>query len=215
MMTLHTVAGSPSGRKVETVINHLGIDVRIQLYDLFKGELHLPAYLALNPNAQVPTLQDGDFVLWESNAIMQYLAERVGDERLFPRDPQRRADVTRWQCWEAAHFNKAFGTLAFETVAKPRNNAGTPDETLVKQACAQLARYAPVLDQHMAKRRFVVGAGITLADYSVIQLEGYRALVPFDWAPYRNLNAYMDRMHTVDAWQRVWSASADQRSSVA
>lgn len=201
-MKLHTTPGSPSGRKVRAVILHLKMDVEIQHYNFFKGELRQPEYLALNPNASVPTLVDGDFVLWESNAIMQYLADAVGDGQLFPRDLRARADIVRWQCWELAHFNKAFGMLAFETVAKPRNQAGAPDPARVELAKAELARYAPVLDAHIAHREYVVGRSITLADYSMLQFEGYRTLVPFDFSVYTNLNAYFDHARNAEAWQR-------------
>jgi glutathione S-transferase len=62
-MILHTVPGSPNSRKVEAVILHLGLEVEVRHYDLFKGELKSPDYLAINPNAKVPTLVDGDFTL--------------------------------------------------------------------------------------------------------------------------------------------------------
>jgi glutathione S-transferase len=167
--------------------------------------LRQPAYLALNPNAAVPTLVDGEFVLWESNAIMQYLADKAGDTALFPRDAHHRADVVRWQCWELAHFNKAFGSLAFETVAKPRANVGAPDPVRVEMAKAELARYAPVLDQHMAHREYLVANTLTLADYSMLPFESYRDIVPFDFTPYRNLNAYFDHVRNADGWQRSGS----------
>jgi glutathione S-transferase len=202
-MKLHTVPGSPNGRKVEAVIYHLGLDVEIQHHDLFSGELRAAPYASINPNSMVPTLVDGGFVLWESTAIMQYLADKAGDESLFPRDARARADITRWQVWEVAHFNKAFGTLAFEVVAKAKHNFGPRDEYLVRQAQDNLARFAPVLDAHLAGREYLVGKTITLADYSMIPFEGYRALLPFDWAPYRNINAYFDRMRTAPAWVRA------------
>ena len=207
-MKLHTAPGSPSGRKVQAVILHLKLDVQVQNHDFAKGELRAPEYLALNPNGSVPSLVDGDFVLWESNAIMQYLADKAGDELLFPRDLRTRADVVRWQCWELTHFNKAFGTLAFETVAKARLNFGPPDPRRVEVAEADLARYAPVLDAHMAHREYLVGRNITLADYSMLQFEGYRTLVPFDFSDYRNLNAYFDHVSKADAWQRSAPAGA-------
>jgi glutathione S-transferase len=207
-MKLHTAPGSPSGRKVQAVILHLKLDVPVQNHDFAKGELRAPEYLALNPNGSVPTLVDGAFVLWESNAIMQYLADRAGDESLFPRDLRTRADVVRWQCWELTHFNRAFGTLAFEAVAKPRNNFGAPDPMRVEVAKADLARYAPVLDAHVAHREYLVGRSITLADYSMLQLESYRTLVPFDFSGYRNLNAYFDHVSKADAWQRSAPAGA-------
>jgi glutathione S-transferase len=202
-MKLHAFVGSPNSRKVEAVISHLGLVVEIVRHDFFAGALRAPGYLALNPNGMVPVLEDGAFTLSESNAIMQYLADQAGDQDLFPRDPRRRADIVRWQFWELAHFNKALGLLAFETVAKPRNNLGPTNHALVDIANADLARFAPVLDGHMAGRRYVVGAAITIADYSMVPFESYRGRVPFDFTPYRHLNAYFDRMHDADHWAKT------------
>jgi glutathione S-transferase len=200
-MRLHIVPGSPNSRKVEAVIQHLGLEVEIAEHDLFAGELRKPSYLAINPNARVPTLEDGKFVLWESNAIMQYLADKAGAEELLPREPRARADVVRWQCWDLAHFSRWFGVLAFETVAKPRRGLQA-DAAAVAQAQAELARSAPVLDAHMEGRRYVAGNGVTLADYSLVMLESYRALVPFEWSPYTQLNAYLDRVRRLEPWVR-------------
>ena len=206
-MKLHTFVGSPNGHKVEAVVSHLGLEAAIQhqYHDFFAGDLRKADFLALNPNGKVPMLEDGGFVLTESNAIMQYLADKASDGSLFPRDPQRRADVVRWQCWELAHFNRAFGILAIETVGKPRFNLGPTNQALVEAAQADLARFAPVLDQHLRGRDFMVGEGITLADYSVIALEAYRQKVPFDWSPYRHINAHFDRMRMVEHWRRTAS----------
>jgi glutathione S-transferase len=200
-MELHTVLGSPNSRKVQAVIDHLGLPVTILRHD-FAG-LRRPEYLALNQNGMVPTLVDGAFILWEANAIMQYLADKAGSEELFPRAPQKRAEIVRWQFWELTHFNKAFGTLAFEIVAKPRLNIGPTDEALVRTAQADLERFAPVLEGHLAGRAFMVGDGITLADYAMIPLEGYRGAFPFDWAPFPSINSYFDRMRQADSWVRT------------
>jgi glutathione S-transferase len=202
-MILYTVPRSPNSRKVEAVILHLGLQVEVRPRDLFKGELRSPDYLAINPNAKVPTLVDGDFRLWESAAIMQYLADKAGDNSLYPRDVRTRADITRWQCWEGMHFNAALGTLAFETVAKPRNNAGQPDAELVRQACTSLSRFAPVLNDHMNSRKYLVDDHLTLADYSMAALEPYVNLVPFDFTPYGHIHAYFDRMRQSEYWART------------
>jgi glutathione S-transferase len=207
-MKLHTVSGSPNGRTVEAVIHHLGLEVDIEFHDLFNGELRTPQYLALNPNGMVPVLVDGSFVLWESVAIMQYLADKSEDPSLFPRDARTRADITRWQVWAVAHFNKAFGALSFEAVAKPRFNVGTPDQEIIRQAQEQLARFAPALDTCLAGRQYLVGQAVTLADYSMLPFESYRSLVPFDWTGYANINAYFDRLRTTEAWVRSGAPSA-------
>lgn len=199
-MKLYNVIGSPNCRKVLAVISHLGIKVDIEYLDFFTGDLASAGYAAINPNRMVPALQDGGFALWESNAIMQYLADTVAGNTLFPKEPRARADIVRWQCWELAHYNKAFGTLTYEAVVKPGFLKQQPDPGAVQWAQRELARYAPVLDAHMKGRQCVAGDGITLADYSMIHLEGFKDAVPFDWSPYQHLNAYYGRMRAAPHW---------------
>jgi glutathione S-transferase len=199
-MILHTVAGSPNSRKVLATLSHLGLDVEIRHWNLFNGELRSPEYLAINSNGKAPTLVDGDFRLWESRAIMQYLAEKSGDTTLFPHDPRTRADITRWQIWEGLYFNAAVLSLAFEFVAKPRNNAGSADPAAVAQANASLTRFAPVLDSHLAGRKYLVGDHVTLADYSLAAFEPYVDLVHFDFSPYGNILRYAERMRGDEHW---------------
>ena len=199
-MKLYAIVGSPNSRKVLAVVNHTGIDVEIEYLDLFAGDTRRPEYTALNPNAMVPTLVDGDLNLWESNAIMQYLADKAGDESLYPKDLKLRADITRWQCWELAHFNQAFGTLAFESIAKP-NFLGTPgNPAVIEWATEQLARFSQVLNAHLQDRHYMVGDTITLADYSIIHVEFFKEIIPFDWAPYPHLNTYFEHMRQAPHW---------------
>ena len=202
-MKLYYVVGSPNCRKVHAVLNHLQLEVDLEYLDFFSGELQSPAYRAVNPNGLVPALVDGDLVLWETNAILPYLADVAGADDLLPRDVRRRADVLRWMAWELAHFNRAFGILSFETVVKPAFLQQAPSPPLVAWASEQLATFARVLDAHLAGRTWVSGEGITLADYALIHLEGFKDAMPFDWTPYPRLNAYFDRMRAVDHWART------------
>ncbi|MEH6450277.1 MAG: glutathione S-transferase family protein [Oleispira sp.] len=199
-MKLYAIVGSPNSRKVLSVINHLGIDVEIEYLDLFQGEHKTPSYVALNPNGMVPTLIDGDLKLWESNAIIQYLADKAGDDILFPKDIAQRADVVRWQCWELAHFNQAFGTLAFESVAKPSFMDMPGNEAVIAWSQEQLTRFAIVLNEHLQDRSYLVGDSITLADYSMIHVEFFKEAIPFDWTPYPNINEYFDRLRQLPHW---------------
>lgn len=199
-MKLYYVVGSPNCRKVHAVVNHLGVALELEYLDFFAGDLMSPAYRAVNPNAMVPSLVDGDLRLWESNAIMQYLAEGSGGETLLPRDRRGRAEVARWQSWELAHFNKALGVLSFETVAKPAFMQQAPDMPLVEWSKRELARHAPVLDSAVRGREYLLGSAMTIADYSMIHLEGFKDAVPFDWAPYPELNAYFKRVAASPHW---------------
>ena len=199
-MKLYYVVGSPNCRKVHAVLNHLGLQAELVYLDFFRGDLRTPDYLAINPNGMVPSLVDGDLRLWESNAIMQYLAEGVPDNQLYPSDRRARAEIARWQCWELAHFNKAFGVLAFESVAKPNFLNTPPDAALVEWAQGELGRFAPVLEAAISGRQYLLGDSLTLADYSMAHLENYQDAVPFDWAPYPQLNRYFARMRAVPHW---------------
>jgi len=199
-MKLYVVVGSGNCRKVQATINSLGIDVDLEYLDFFDGDLTRPEYLALNPNGRVPTLVDGDFMLWESNAIMQYLADKVPGNPLLPQDSQTRADILRWQCWELAHFNNAFATVAFETVLKAGLLKQEPNQPVVDYALESLRGFADVLEGHLSQRDYVVGDRITLADYSIINIEGFKEMIPFDWSGYPRLNAYVERMRADPHW---------------
>jgi glutathione S-transferase len=202
-MKLYYVVGSPNSRKVHAVVNHLGLSVEFEYLDFFTGDLQASAFLAVNPNGMVPTLVDGDLELWESNAIMQYLADRPGGEQVYPRDPRLRADVHRWQCWELAHFNQALGTIAFEAVAKPGFGIGSPNQPLVAEATANLGRFAPVLERHLHGRKYLLGDRFTIADYSMVHIEAFKDAIPFDWSPFPQVNAYFNRMRDVEHWART------------
>jgi len=208
-MKLYVVVGSPNSRKALAVVNHLALDLEIEYCDFFTGELRSADYLGINPNGMVPALVDGPLRLWESNAIMQYLAEHVPGQTLWPTDPRVRADIARWQCWELAHYNKALGTLTFESVAKPNFLNLEPDPMLVAWSQRELARFAPVLDAHMKDRSYAVGDTVTLADYSLIHLEVFKAAAPFDWSPYPHLNAYYERIAALPAWAKTAPTSRE------
>ena len=116
---LYVFPPSPRAFKTMAVANHLGLEWTLRLLDLPKGEHMTPQYGALNPNMRMPTLRDGDYVLWESNAICQYLASKKPESGLLPKDERARFDVTRWQFWDLAHWDPACAVFAYEYVVKP------------------------------------------------------------------------------------------------
>src|SRR5215510_1363043 len=127
-MKLYINPMSPNVRRVRLTAAVLGLQLEEKKLDFAKGEQKNPEYLALNPNGAVPTLVDGDFVLTESRAIMQYLASKKPESGLFPSAQQARADVIRWQFWDASHFSPQLGTLTFQKIIKPMFGMGEPDQ---------------------------------------------------------------------------------------
>ena len=209
-MKLVSMVGSNNFRKSMAVINHLGIDVEIEYLDLFQGDLQKAEYLALNPNGKVPTLVDGDFILWESNAINQYLCDKTPGNTLYPREPRQRADIQRWLCWELAHYNNAFGTLVWETVAKPHFLGREVNQAVAAWAEENLLRYVKVLEQHLQNRLYMVGDSVTIADYAIIHIEWFKEMVPFDWSSYPNVNAYYEHMRENEYWAATAPASPEE-----
>ena len=133
-MKLYGFAGSPRTWKVRAVASHLGIPLEFEQLDPTKGETRTPQYLALNPTGRTPTLVDGDFVLWESDAIMQYLASKKPNT-LWPDDPRTRADIMRWQNWQSAHWGSdACMPLLFQNLVKTIFSLGPPDAAAVAKA---------------------------------------------------------------------------------
>ena len=109
---------SSNSRRVLLTAYHLGLDLELVALDLSKGEHKAPEYLRLNPNGRVPLLVDGEFYLWESHAIMQYLADKSLEQDIYPQGISARGDVNRWLFWSASHFAPAAAFIIRERVSK-------------------------------------------------------------------------------------------------
>lgn len=201
-MKLYMNALSPNVRRVRLTAAVLGIPLDEKKLDFAKGEHKQPDYLALNPNGAVPTLVDGDFVLTESRAIMQYLASTKPESGLLPRDERARAEVTRWQFWDAAHFSPHIGTLTFQKLIKPMMGMGEPEQAKIDEALANLKRFGAVLDQRLAGRRFVVGDALTLADLTLASSLMYARQVDLPLGDMPHVQAWFGRICELDAWHK-------------
>src|SRR5256886_7389630 len=168
MTELYVFPPSPRAFKVMALANYLGIEPTLHMLDLIKGEQKSPQYAALNPNMRMPTLKEGDYVLWESSAIAQYLAAKKPESGLLPQAERRRLDVMRWQFWEHAHWDPACAGVAFEYVAKPIVlGINEPDMIAIAKGTEAFHRAANVLDGHLENKRFVTGDTLTLADFGI------------------------------------------------
>jgi glutathione S-transferase len=200
-MKLYMHPASPNSRRVVMTAAILGIPLETAHVDLFTGAQRKPEYLAINPNGAVPTLKDGDFALSESNAITQYLASKKPGNTLWPNDPSTRADITRWQCWELAHWSPALRIYIFENMFKKLRGLGDPDPAELKKADEMFKRFATVLNNHLANRDYLVGDNLTLADISIASHLMYTqpARIPLD--DYPNIKRWFARIEALPAWQ--------------
>ena len=204
MFTIYSTSLSANGRKVLAACRQLHLEPEIRLVNVYRGEGRTPEYLAINPTGKIPTLVEGDFFLFESNAILQYLSEAHADFRLFSRNPQERAAIASWLFWEAAHWQPALTTVLAPLVGHkllpeiiPAPTAGPDWQN--EQVHPLLTR----LDAHLRNRRFLAGDVLTIADFSVGGMMTYFRTAAFPFDAFPNLTSWHERLETLAAWQQT------------
>ena len=128
------------------------------------GVVHTPEYLAMNPNGTVPTIKDGDFVLWESNSILRYLAMKYAPDLMYGDDLEVFASASRWMDWEADQFLPTQHTLVMNLVRLPPEER---DADAVEAARRAHLRPLEILDAQFARNEYVAGARFTMGDIPV------------------------------------------------
>ena len=189
MLRILGKASSINVRKVLWTCAELGIPFEREDWGAGFRSTHAPDFLALNPNAMVPVLVDGDVVLWESNTICRYLVARHGeDSPLLPREPAARARVEQWMDWQATELNNAW---RYAFMALVRNSPAHADPAQVEHSIAQWHRHMGILERQLAKTgAHVAGPDFSLADV-VLGLSLNRWLMtPMERPDYPALRAY-------------------------
>ena len=160
-----------------------------------------PEYLRLNPNGLVPTISDGGFVLWESNAIVRYLAARHGMGTLCPEDLTERADADRWMDWQMGTLWASFRPAFIGLVRTPPDER---DPASIATAIGKTADNLAILDAHLADRDYVTGPSLTMAD------------IPLGVTAHRWFNLDIERppMPNLEAWYERLCARAPYRENV-
>jgi glutathione S-transferase len=202
-MKLYGFPASPNTWKVRALAAQLKKPLEFELVDLLKGAQQSPAFLAINPTGRTPVLVDGDFKLWESNAILQYLASKTPTP-LYPNDAKGRADVTRWQCWELAHWGaQACQPLTFENLVKKFVNLGAPDQAVVAKATEAFNKEAKMLDAHLARHKYLVNDTLTIADFTCAAPLFHAQGAAMPVAPYANIGAWFGRVSALPCWSET------------
>jgi glutathione S-transferase len=159
------ILGRPNSYNVQKVLwllDEMAVPFTLELYGLDHGGNHTAAYQKLNPNELVPTLIDGDFVLWESNTILRYLATKYG--KFLPADPQDRARGDRWLDWALTTLTNAVNIPFRElirTAPEKRNIAA------VKDGIAKSNKSMAMLDQYLGETPYVGGADFSIGDIPI------------------------------------------------
>lgn len=166
-ITLYDMPESPHARKVRLLAAELGIPLNCVRCDPRTGETRSPDYLAKNPNGKVPTLVEDDFVLWESPAILKYLATKHPERKLAGSDAKQAARIDQWLFWWGCGAEAAIDALAWELLIKPKVlNLPGNDPGIIADAYARINRFLPVLDKQLADREFIIGP-LSIADFAI------------------------------------------------
>lgn len=187
-------------RKACAVAKHLDAPVEFVRLDVTKAAHKTPEFLGINPNGQLPALEDGAVRVWESNAIMCYLA-RKAESDLYPRDEIGQIETMRWLSWDGAHFSRHGGALYFEFVIKPKFGIGPRDEAVVAEASEAMRRKGAVLDAHLAHRAFVLGDRLSVADFALAVSLAYPEATAKPLTGFAHIARWHDRLNDLPAWR--------------
>ena len=190
---------SPNPSKVALFLEETGLPYEPVPVDTRKGQQFSPEYLAINPNGKVPAIVDGDVTVFDSNAILLYLAEKTG-KFLPPQDPVTRGQFLSWLMFAATGMGPFSGqAVHFKHFA--------PEKVpyAVNRYLYEAERHYGILDQHLATRRYMI------ADtYSIIDMDvwGWARMIPFifgedGWAKFPNLKRLVDEIMARPAAQRA------------
>lgn len=157
-----------------------------------------PTFLAMNPNGLVPVLEEAHQTLWETDAIACRLSE-LSDPGFWPTD--RLPEMMMWVSWSAHHLTRAGGTFTFENMTVPQFMNRPPDGKALEEASADFRRYATILDDILADRVWLVGNGLTYADFRVATSFPFAEQAQMPIAGFRNIEKWHDRLNQIDAWR--------------
>ena len=162
-----------------------------------------PDFVALNPNHKIPTFIDDDgFTLWESTAIMKYLAKKESGHTLYPDDLKLQADIDRWMCWNIAHWSPACGVYVFEYLVKNFLNLGDPAPDELKKGDELFFRFAEVLDDHLKDRKWLVGNDVALADYAVGSFLDHVEVAHMPIDNFKHIQRWYADIEALESWEK-------------
>ena len=201
MLKIWGRVNSTNVKKVTWVVGELGIaHERIDAGGKF-GVVGEADYKAMNPNGKVPTIEDDGFVLWESNAIVRYLAAKHGAGGLWPTDPAARGLADRWMDWSSTSFAGPFGQVFLPLVRMPPEKR---DPVAIAAAAAECGKLLAIVEAGLAAQPFLGGEELTIGD------------IPLGCAAYGYFNLPIERpsLPNVEAWYQRLTERPAYRDAV-
>ena len=205
-MKLYYHPASTTSRPIMLFAAEQGADIDFQVVDLFTGEHFKDEYTGINPNRMVPVLEDGDFRLTESSAILKYLAEKLKSPT-YPSDLKARARVNERMDWINTQLSRDLAYNLVYPQILPTHKRGSEEAQSGTLAWGgeRAKRWLQVLDQHFlgSKNRFIAGNEMTIADYFAAPFVCLGEAVRCDYSQFPNVQRWMSEMKKLPSWRKV------------
>jgi glutathione S-transferase len=193
-------------RKVLVTLAEKNLEAELVLVDLPRGGQHAPEHVARHPFAKAPVLEDGDLMIYESNAIMRYLDRKGGKTQLTPQSPRDAALMDQWISIGQSYFGEAAHALLVEAIFKRVRQFGEPDTVRIAQLCSELERPLGVMERRLRTSAYLAGESFSLADITFMPHFEYadrlavgRKLI----AAHECVTDWWERVSARPSWQRV------------
>ncbi|MDP1693568.1 MAG: glutathione S-transferase family protein [Burkholderiaceae bacterium] len=204
-MKLYYHPVSTTSRPVLLLAADEGIALELEVVDLFTGAHLQPAYTRLNPSQQVPLLEDGDFRLAESSAILKYLAEKTGSAA-YPSDLQKRARINETMDWlnTGLYRELGYGLVYPQTLPNYKREDAAVQKANLAWSREKARRWLGILDKNIiGNRKYLCGSEISIADYLGIGMLSVGEVAHLDYSEWPNISRWIATMKARPTWAKV------------
>lgn len=212
MLTIYGSDLSSPANKVRFVANYLNLPYEYKLVDLRAGEHRKPEFLKINPVGKVPAIDDGGFLLFESGAIIKYLADKANSS-LYPKGLKERAIQDQWIDFLVLHVGGAMQKITYNRIFAPRRNVPV-DHASIKEGEEFLARFLPVVEEQLSKNKFIDGSQITLADMTLLAMLDPAEHAQVSFAAYPHIVSWRNNLKQQAFYTKCYKAYGESLQPV-
>lgn len=198
MIKIYGVPRSSSGRCF-LMLEELGLPYENVPLDMKNKEHKSDAFLKLNPNGKVPVLVDGDFVIWESIAINNYLADKHRPE-LLGKTPMERGVQQQWSTWAMVDLQPPLVEILIQMVFVPEDKRSM---TVIEKNREKVPPMLAILEKVLTGKDYILGKNISVADFNLVSVVNIAVMFEFDFKPYPAIGAWMGRMKDRPCFKKV------------
>lgn len=191
---------SGPSNKVRFAANALGVKYEYIKINLREGEHKKEEFLKLHPAGKIPVIDDGGFILFESNAIIKYIAGKAKSD-LYPADLMQRAIVDQWMDFSSLHVAEGVYKVVHSRVFGPRRNLPV-NEQVVAEGLGLIERFFPIVDRQMEKNKYISGSRLTLADINLLAILDPLDVAGIEITKYKNLKRWFDNLRKESFYTR-------------